>query len=114
MKRNLTSLVMSIISIVVYAIITTFLVFLVIEAIKNNQGNEQKIKIAIGVVLVLFSIFGTIGYGVATFFGLLALIFAVIANPKKTSRIVLSIIFLVLPYLTEIISIIVLQSFNAS
>lgn len=109
MKRNITSLVMNIISIIIYSLLTFFLVFLIIDAVKNYQPDGNVSNLGLAFVIILLATYGTIGYGVATVFSLLALIFALVASPKKTSRIVLSVLFLVLPYLTEIISIIILQ-----
>lgn len=101
MKKNRVSMIINIISIIIYSIITFFFASIIINALKDtSEAGEVILGIAF---LFLLIIYGSIGNLVVVVMNIVALVFALIATPKKASRIILSLLFTILPVVTEVL-----------
>ena len=98
-KKNKISFIVNLIGIGIYALTTIYLVASLISEVMKQSGNENNL---IGLFVLIIIIFGSIGYGVATIINIVSLILAVAAKEKKVSRIVMSVVFMLLPVITEI------------
>ena len=83
----------------IYALTTIYLVAGLISEVAKQSGNENSL---IGLFVLVIVIIGSIGYGVSIVINIVSLILAAVAKEKKVSRIVMSIVFMLLPVITEV------------
>lgn len=106
MKKNRASMIVNIISIIIYVIITFFFGAIIVNAMRNTSDAEEVI---LGITfLFLLIVYGSIGYLIVIVMNIVSLVLALIAQPKKASLIISSIIFMLLPAVTEVATILLL------
>lgn len=99
-KKNLASLIVNLVGIVCYVLATIFFVWTIIDAkIKSNNVAEGGTDLH-GLVVIIVIIYGAIFFGITLIVNLVSMILALLAKPKKVSRVVLSIVFTILPIIT--------------
>ena len=101
---DISLLVLRIIYLVLYILITAYVLWVGISELINSKQNPEGGLYGLGFVLVLLT-FGSIIYGVATLISIAKLIISIVNKnaSKRKLNIVFSVIGMIIPYLTEVV-----------
>ena len=106
-KLQLASLIINLAGIVVYALITIFLVICLIDAkIKSNNLADGETDLN-GLVMIIVIVYGAIFYLISLVINLISMILALIGKHRKKSRVAVSVLFVILPIITYILLLVI-------